>query len=80
MADTMLKSLKQAKRLIVAVVGFTILGGLTFLAIPCALMLSGTAFIVILIGLGFLVAEVAWKKVLWIRVKLSKPKRGGQLW
>ena len=44
--------------------GLIILGGLTFLAIPFALILSGTAFIVILIGLGFVVAEVAWKKIL----------------
>ena len=60
--------------------GLIILGGLTFLVIPFALILSGTAFIVTLIGLGFLVAAVAWKKILWIRAKLSKPKRGGQLW
>ena len=60
--------------------GLMILGGLTFLAIPFALILSGTASIVILIGLGFLVAEIAWKKILWIRIILSKPKRGGQLW
>jgi predicted Zn-ribbon and HTH transcriptional regulator len=60
--------------------GLIILGGLTFLAIPFALILSGTAFILILIGLGCLVAEVAWKKMLWITIKLSKPKRGGQLW
>ncbi len=58
--------------------GLIILGGLTFLAIPCALILSGTAFIVILVGLGGLVAEVAWKKILRIRIKISKPKRGGQ--
>jgi len=60
--------------------GLIILGGLTFLAIPFALILSGTAFIVILIGLGFLVAEIAWKRLQWIRIKISKLKRGGQLW
>jgi hypothetical protein len=58
--------------------GLIILAGLTFLAFPFTLILSGTAFVVILIGLGFLVAEIAWKKILWIRIKLSKPKRGGQ--
>jgi hypothetical protein len=68
------KTIQQIRRLII------ILGGLTFLAIPFALILSGTAFIVILIGLGFLVAEVAWKKILWVRGKLSKLKRGGRLW
>jgi len=54
--------------------GLIILGGLTFLVFPFALILSSTAFIVILIGLGFLVAEVAWKKILWIRIKISKLK------
>jgi len=68
------KTIQQIRRLII------ILGGLTFLAIPFALILLGTAFIVILIGLGFLVAGDAWKKILWIRIKLSKLKRGGQLW
>jgi len=60
--------------------GLMIFGGLTFLAIPFALFLSGTAFIVIVVGLGFLVAEVARKKMLGITVKLSKRRRGGQLW
>jgi hypothetical protein len=80
MADTILKSLKQVKRLIVAVIGFIILGGLTFLAIPFGLILSSTAFIAILIGLGIFVAAVVWKKILWIRIKISRPKKGGQLW
>jgi len=57
-----------------------VLGGLTFLAIPCVLILSGVAFVVIVVGLGFLVAEIAWKRLQWIRIKISKPKRGGQLW
>jgi hypothetical protein len=68
------KTIQQIRWLII------ILGGLTFLAIPFSLILLGAAFIVIPIGLGFLVAEDAWKKILWIRVKLSKPKGGGQLW
>jgi len=67
------KTIQQIRRLII------ILGGLAFLATPFALILLGTAFIVIPIGLGFLVAEDAWKKILRIRVRLSEPKRGGQL-
>ncbi len=51
--------------------GLMILGGLTVLAIPFALIVSGTVFIVILIGLGILVAAVVWKKILWIKLKLS---------
>ena len=54
--------------------GLIILGGLTCLAIPCALILSGVAFVVIVVGLGFLVAEIAWKRLQWIRIKISKPK------
>jgi len=60
--------------------GLIILGGFVLLAIPFALILSGTAFIVILIGIGLFVAGVTWKKILWIRIKLSILKRGGQLW
>ena len=67
-------ALQQLRRVLI------VPGGLTFLAIHFALILSGTGFIVILIGLGFLVAEVAWKRLQWIRIKISKLKRGGQLW
>lgn len=60
--------------------GLMILGGLTFLAIPFVLFLSSTAFVVVVIGLGFLVAEIAWRRLQWIRIKISKGKRRGQLW
>jgi hypothetical protein len=50
--------------------GLMLLGGLAFLAIPLVLIVSGTAFIVILIGLGILVAAVVWQKILWIKLKL----------
>jgi hypothetical protein len=39
--------------------GLMLLGGLTFLAIPFGLLLSGTVFVVIVFGLGCLVAEMA---------------------
>ncbi len=58
------KTIQQIKRLM-------ILGGLTFLAVPFVLIVSGAAFIVILIGLGILVAAVAWRRILWIKRKLS---------
>jgi hypothetical protein len=51
--------------------GLIILGAFTFLAIPFALILSGTAFIVIVLGLGFVVTVVAWKRLQWIRIKIS---------
>jgi len=67
------KTLQQIRGFII------ILGGLTILAIP-ALILSGVAFVVIVVGLGFLVADIAWKGLQWIRIKISKAKRRGQLW
>ena len=51
--------------------GFIILGGLGVVAIPIALILSSTVFVVILLGLGFFVAEALWKRVMWVRIKLS---------
>jgi uncharacterized protein (TIGR02611 family) len=49
--------LKQIKRLIVAVIGFTIL----FIGI-LLLVLPGPAFIVIPIGLGILASEFIWAR------------------
>ena len=60
--------------------GLMILGGLTFLAVPFALMLSVTGFIVMLIGVGLLVAGVAWKRLQCIKIKMCKLQRGGQRW
>jgi hypothetical protein len=57
MADTMLKSLKQVKRWIVAVVGFTILGiGIAMIVLP------GPAILVIPLGLSILATEFVWAK------------------
>ena len=53
----MLKSLKQVKRLIVAVVGFTILGiGIAMIVLP------GPATLVIPLGLSILATEFVWAK------------------
>jgi len=62
--------------------GLIILVGLTFLAFPFTLILSGVAFVVIVVGLGFVVAKIAWKRLQLIRIEISKSKlkRGGQLW
>ena len=50
-----LKSINQAKRLIIAIVGFTVLLiGLAMIVLP------GPAFIVIPVGLGILAIEFAW--------------------
>jgi uncharacterized protein (TIGR02611 family) len=60
----LIKSLKQLKRMIVAVVGFTVLGiGIVLIVLP------GPAFIVIPAGLAILAAEFAWARVLLQRIK-----------
>jgi len=64
MTAFMLKTVKQAKKLIIGVVGFTVL--LTGLAM---LVLPGPAFIVIPIGLGILAVEFAWAKRLLKKAK-----------
>lgn len=60
----LIKSLKQLKRLIIAVVGFTVLGiGIVLIVLP------GPAFIVIPAGLAILAVEFAWARVLLQRIK-----------
>lgn len=59
-----LKTLKQAKRLIVIVVGFTILAaGVAMIVLP------GPAFVVIPIGLAILATEFIWARNLLDKVK-----------
>jgi len=57
---------KQAKRLIIAVIGFTVL--LTGLAM---IVLPGPALVVIPIGLAILATEYVWARRLLDRVKSS---------
>jgi len=60
----MLKSIKQAKRLVVAVVGFTVLLiGIAMIVLP------GPAIVVIPIGLGILATEFVWARRLLRKVK-----------
>jgi len=60
------KTIKQAKKLIISVIGFTVLLiGLAMVVLP------GPAFIVIPIGLGILATEFIWAKKLLDRVKSS---------
>jgi len=59
-----MKTLKQIRRLIVAVVGFTVLAiGVVLIVLP------GPAFIVIPAGLAILAAEFAWAGNLLKRIK-----------
>lgn len=59
-----MKTLKQIKKIIVGVIGITILIiGILLLVLP------GPAFIVIPIGLGILATEFAWAKNILEKVK-----------
>jgi len=58
------KTIKQAKKLIISVIGFTVLLiGLAMLFLP------GPAFIVIPIGLGILATEFIWARKWLHRIK-----------
>lgn len=70
----LVKTLKQLRRLIIAVVGFTVLAiGIALIVLP------GPAFIVIPAGLAILSLEFAWARNLLKRMK-DKLKRtpGGE--
>jgi uncharacterized protein (TIGR02611 family) len=67
------KTIRQMKRLIIAVVGFTVLAiGLAMIVLP------GPAFIVIPLGLAILATEFIWARNLLKKVKnkLQKTKGG----
>ena len=64
MNGVIIKTLKQAKRVIVAVVGFTVVvAGVAMLVLP------GPAFIVIPLGLAILATEFVWARNLLKKVK-----------
>lgn len=64
MNHIVLKTIGQAKRLIVIVVGFTVLGaGVAMIALP------GPAVVVIPVGLAILATEFIWARKLLGKVK-----------
>ena len=64
MHHIVLKTIGQAKRLIVMVVGFTVLGaGVAMIALP------GPAVVVIPVGLAILATEFIWARKLLGKVK-----------
>ena len=68
-----LKTLRQVKRLVIGLIGFTVLViGVAMIVLP------GPAFIVIPIGLGILATEFIWAKSLLRRVKqrITKNNKG----
>jgi len=67
-----LKSIKQLKRWVVAVVGFTIL-----LIGVAMILLPGPAFIVIPLGIGILATEFVWARRLLKKFRLKNQKEGG---
>lgn len=68
----MIETLKKVKRVIIGIVGFTILLIGIFL-----LVLPGPAFLVIPLGLGILATEFVWAKKLLGKVKDKISKWGG---
>ena len=64
MRNIIIKTQKQAKRLIIIVVGFTVLLlGVTMILLP------GPAFIMIPLGLGILATEFVWARTLLNKFK-----------
>lgn len=64
MPHIMVKTKKQARRLIIAVVGLTVLAiGIAMILLP------GPAFIMIPLGLGILATEFVWARVLLNKIK-----------
>ena len=70
MTALFLKSLRQVKRVIIAVVGFTVLAiGLAMIVLP------GPAFIIIPVALGILATEFVWARNLIKKVRSKIPKK-----
>ncbi|MCL4476089.1 MAG: PGPGW domain-containing protein [Nitrospirae bacterium] len=74
MTALILKGIQQAKKLVIAVIGFTILiVGIAMIVLP------GPAIIVIPVGLGILGTELMWAKRLLNKAKnkFQKTTKGG---
>lgn len=66
----MIETLKKVKRIVVGIIGFTILIiGVLLLVLP------GPAFLVIPLGLGILATEFVWAKTLLKKVKAKLLKQ-----
>lgn len=75
MKHLVLKTLAQAKRLVIIVIGFTVLAaGIAMIALP------GPAILVIPIGLAILATEFIWAKKLLATVKerIERMKKGNK--
>jgi uncharacterized protein (TIGR02611 family) len=66
----LLATLKQAKRVVVALIGLTIVGiGIAMIVLP------GPAIVVIPIGLGVLATEFVWARKLLHDIRARFPRR-----
>lgn len=77
MTALILKGIQQAKKLVIAVIGFTILiVGIAMIVLP------GPAIIVIPVGLGILGTEFMWANRLLNKAKnkFQKTKKGGAVY
>ena len=70
MSASVLKTIKQVKRVIIAVIGFSVL-----LIGAVMIVLPGPAFIVIPIGVGILATEFVWARRLLKRVGTGLHKK-----
>jgi len=71
MTTVILKSLQQAKRLVIVVTGFTILlAGLAMIVLP------GPAIIIIPAGLGILATEFIWARNLLSKIHNKRSVKG----
>ena len=72
MDPIILKTIKQAKRLIIIVVGFTVLlMGIAMIVLP------GPAVLVIPLGLGILASELVWARRIVNKIKSKLQKQAG---
>ena len=74
MKTSLLRSVRSAKRLVIALIGFTVLAiGVAMLVLP------GPAIVVIPVGLGILTTEFVWARTLLKKVKENLPKLNGKV-
>jgi uncharacterized protein (TIGR02611 family) len=69
--QTIFRTVRQVKRVVVIIVGFTVLlVGVAMIALP------GPAFIVIPVGLGILATELVWARRMLDKIKSKLPGTG----
>ena len=73
MKTSLLRSVRSAKRLVIALIGFTVLAiGVAMLVLP------GPAIVVIPVGLGILTTEFVWARTLLKKVKENLQRLNGK--